>query len=608
MRSSASLNNILSVCASQKTRRVKYGSKEEKMIVPNGTASSIISWACAHGLDEHQKLAFYSMTSSFVLSYLNEAEEDQHSEKTPIGTSSRLYRNNQKALLESLNAKSQLVMFVSGAGGTGKSKVIDHVVSYAKEYCENISVPFTDRTIVVTALTGIAAVLIKGETLHSATHVYCQNIKDEMIERWQDARLVIIDEVSFADAELLEQVDDSLRHLMQKPLAHYGGLNIVFLGDFRQLEPVKREPLYRDPTNERWFNWINSYIELKYNHRAKDDPFYAEILDRFRNGVPTSDDIDRLNERVIQNTEKIPENTRFACFANKDRCAINNTIFMKHLQATHSKTAKGSRPNHTLIIGASDITLENQNGSRKFPFERILYEKCSEADVGRSGNRIDPCLKLYMGCPLMLTENKDVRNGEANGCPCTLRQIVLKKNVKPKAKNVNGYWVNFVKAHQVAYLVAVSEINENVVFHVKCSAPKTVTVNFPQPAAMMSADDSDTFLCRLKMRQIHVHINNATTGHKLQGTSLDSLFVSNWSYVRNWPYVMLSRVRKLSGLYLRNPLLPPGKKDYSFPKELRNMIEHFENNKTPECFRNEFDEKCIYSKCFNDDSQGDRRS
>ena len=247
------INFVLTVCAQRKTRRVKFGSKEKKIMLPNGTASSIISWAKGYGLDECQKLAFYSMTATFVKTYLEEAKKDFDLKGDVIDSSSRSLLNNQISLLERLNARAQLIMFVSGAGGTGKSNVIDHVVSYAKEYCENISVPFTDRTIVVTALTGIAAVLIKGETLHSATHAYTQNITENMIERWEDARLVIVDEVSFADADLLELVDISLRDLMQQDMKMYGGLNIVFLGDFRQLEPVNKDPLYRDPSNKRWF-------------------------------------------------------------------------------------------------------------------------------------------------------------------------------------------------------------------------------------------------------------------------------------------------------------------------------------------------------------------
>jgi hypothetical protein len=55
-------------------------------------------------------------------------------------------------------------------------------------------------------------------------------------------------------------------------------------------------------------------------------------------------------------------------------------------------------------------------------------------------------------------------------------------------------------------------------------------------------------------QQLQVLVNNATTGHKLQRSGIDSLFVHNWSYVTNWPYVMLSRVKTRAGLFCRKKL------------------------------------------------------
>jgi hypothetical protein len=46
-------------------------------------------------------------------------------------------------------------------------------------------------------------------------------------------------------------------------------------------------------------------------------------------------------------------------------------------------------------------------------------------------------------------------------------------------------------------------------------------------------------------------INHATTGHKLQGQTKPSLYISEWHYGANWPYVVLSRVKTLKGLFLR---------------------------------------------------------
>jgi hypothetical protein len=51
-----------------------------------------------------------------------------------------------------------------------------------------------------------------------------------------------------------------------------------------------------------------------------------------------------------------------------------------------------------------------------------------------------------------------------------------------------------------------------------------------------------------------VIVNHATTGHKLQGTTVKSLVIAEWLKVKNWAYVVLSRVKTLSGLFLISPL------------------------------------------------------
>ena len=66
----------------------------------------------------------------------------------------------------------QLILFLHGPGGSGKSTVIDLVLSYAENYCkmyENFA--FTSRTIVITGLLGVTATLILGETTHSALYL-----------------------------------------------------------------------------------------------------------------------------------------------------------------------------------------------------------------------------------------------------------------------------------------------------------------------------------------------------------------------------------------------------------------------------------------------------
>ena len=79
----------------------------------------------------------------------------------------------------------------------------------------------------------------------------------------------------------------------------------------------------------------------------------------------------------------------------------------------------------------------------------------------------------------------------------------------------------------------------------------------------------------MKATQLPVISNQATTGHKLQGASINQLFVNNWNYTTNWPYVVLSRLRSSEGLYLRNKLSTDLTK-YAMPWQLQKMIQRSE--------------------------------
>ena len=91
-----------------------------------------------------------------------------------------------------------------------------------------------------------------------------------------------------------------------------------------------------------------------------------------------------------------------------------------------------------------------------------------------------------------------------------------------------------------------------------------------KPVALQT-DDKPRQAVKMRANQIPVIINNATTGHKLQGSGVDSIFVHNWNYSTNWPYVVLSRVKTLDGLYLRKPLDRRLSK-YAVPPALLRML------------------------------------
>ena len=136
--------------------------------------------------------------------------------------------------------KNQLICLLHGPGGSGKTTVIDLIMEYSREYCSYMdNYEFTSRTIIVTAMTGVAATLLLGETTHSAVYLNQKRpIEAGQVDCWAETRMLFIDEISFAAKEDFAKLHQNIRRLKQQLHLPYGGLCIVFAGDFRQLEPV----------------------------------------------------------------------------------------------------------------------------------------------------------------------------------------------------------------------------------------------------------------------------------------------------------------------------------------------------------------------------------
>jgi hypothetical protein len=122
----------------------------------------------------------------------------------------------------------------AGLGGRGKLTVMDLVIEYAQEYCSFMdNYQFTSRTIVVTAMTGVAATILLGETTHSAVHLNQKRAIDgAQVEMWKDTRLLIIDKISFASKVDFEKLHQNLRLLKENLAMPYSGHHIIFAGDF----------------------------------------------------------------------------------------------------------------------------------------------------------------------------------------------------------------------------------------------------------------------------------------------------------------------------------------------------------------------------------------
>ena len=297
------------------------------------------------------------------------------------------------------------------------------------------------------------------------------------------------------------------------------------------------------------------------------------MLCDFRDKGPTKEQVDKLNTRVIGSPggpteDSLPQNLAYCCRTNKDRMAVNDGIFAKHIAATHHKTEHTAKPYHTVCVKMSNLMFQKPkkagvNEKKKFEnmnqaAQDVLFSTCGDAHCKEGKSQLwDPMLKLYVGRPMMITENADVANFIANGSMCEFHSIELEPGVDPdniESIVVDGYHVRCVDANQVSkfrvkMLDGVAKNEERIVEIPLTSA--TCSVAFPNLAVPPKNGKYVRCKRRMKFKQFPILCANARTCHKLQGQSVDNLFIVSASYVQNWMYVALSRVRTLGGPFLR---------------------------------------------------------
>jgi ATP-dependent DNA helicase PIF1 len=178
-------------------------------------------------------------------------------------------------------------LFITGPGGTGKTYAIKQIYEHAKSNNKRIS---------VTALTGVAAVLLdcNATTIHSWAGIGICNKTDLQIinkvyrskfyrHNWENTDTLIIDEVSMMSNrmfELLNKLGQTIR-MNKKP---FGGIQIIFSGDFFQLPPVKETIFCFE--SKIFYDCFDKIINLTKIYR-QNDTTYKKLLLNMRKGLIT---------------------------------------------------------------------------------------------------------------------------------------------------------------------------------------------------------------------------------------------------------------------------------------------------------------------------------
>lgn len=227
--------------------------------------------------------------------------------------SQKLELNEQFVRAYELMERSRQNLFLTGRAGTGKSTLLQYFRSR------------TRKSLVVLAPTGVAAVNVRGQTIHSffgfkpditPEAVASIRVRKGKKNLYRKLRTLVIDEVSMVRADLLDCVDAFLRLHGPDKNSFFGGVQMILIGDLYQLPPVvgKEEKIvfgekaggngktiYRSPyffDAKVFENFPAELIELEKIYRQKDHDFIG-LLNAVRNNSVTDKHLEILNKRVI---------------------------------------------------------------------------------------------------------------------------------------------------------------------------------------------------------------------------------------------------------------------------------------------------------------------
>lgn len=390
-------------------------------------------------------------------------------------------------------------VFITGKAGTGKSTLLDYFRSV------------TNKKIVVLAPTGVAALNVRGETIHSffgfKPDVTIQNIpklsrKKANIFKELDA--IVIDEVSMIRADLLDCVDYFLRLNGKNPDRPFGGIQMIFIGDLYQLPPVvtaKEKKIFQDHYSSQYFfdadvfkDFSMEFIELEKVYRQKDERFIA-LLNEIRNNTITGESLAILNSRV---------GTKFSSKSDSDYVVYLTTL-------------------NEMAYRINTEQLDILKG------EKYAWQAGISGGFDKSSYPADLELCLKIGAQVMMLNN-DANGGWVNG---SIGKVV---NIKfSKKEGCEIIFVQFSDGRIEEVLPHTWEI-----FHFK----------YNEETRMIETETVGSFT------QYPLKLAWAVTIHKSQGKTFDRVIidVGRGTFVPGQVYVALSRCTSFEGIILKKPI------------------------------------------------------
>jgi len=386
-------------------------------------------------------------------------------------------------------------IFVTGRAGTGKSTLLNHLAWN------------TSKQIVICAPTGVAALNVGGQTIHSLFRLPIGVIADHELEQSRELQkllntieTVVIDEVSMVNADLLDAIDRSLRQARGKPAIPFGGVQVILFGDPYQLAPVPGDAderaYFADTYESMWFFdakvWRETDLriyELSTIHRQHEEEFKG-MLNAVRHGRVTAEIAGALN----------------------------------------STGARTPPTDGTITLATTNSTVNRINATElaRLPGRVLTARAEINGEFGGRAYPADEALELKIGAQVMFLRND--AGGQSDG-----------------PRWVNGSVGVVTKISSTVFVEL-----DGVEHEVSPAIWEKVKYSYSPATKELRRDIVAEFT------QFPLRLAWAVTIHKSQGKTYDSAVVDlgSRSFAPGQTYVALSRISRLDGLYLSRPLRP----------------------------------------------------
>ena len=395
-----------------------------------------------------------------------------------------------------LVANTNTCLFITGKAGTGKT-------TFIKRIQEEIN-----KNFLVLAPTGIAAIAVGGQTMHSFFGFPMQamgphtdtSLSNEKFQILKETDTIIVDEASMVRSDMVDGMDRCLRIVFETNMP-FGGKQVIFVGDLFQLPPVVKEgsadaemlhdlygaglPFFYKALVLKRMNLPK--IEFQKVYRQSDEDF-LNILDKMRNGEVTNEDMTLLNKHVKKD-------------ATSDDYSVTLTSFN---------------------FMAEKINDEKLDASEE---EEFCYQAEIHDDFKKSDAPVPEFLRLKVGA-----------------------QVIFCRNY-PQAGYMNGTIGKVSKLDEEHIFVT---LENGAVINVSRVDWENLQSKYNRQTHKMESEVVGSFT------QFPLKLAWAITIHKSQGMTFDKMHfdLSRGTFQAGQAYVAISRLRSLNGLTLSNPICP----------------------------------------------------